>query len=125
MRGTISDFQRLPVPFGQLLGHPNRMLLCIEHVQNKRRRGDRLTTGKIIGRCDSQFDRLRLQFAEHDFLHVKQRNADEDLQQLIRDGAAAERTEQLGIDGVLQQLAVDQHPVAIEDEQLVNFRPRL
>ena len=49
-----------------------------------------------------------LQFAEHDLVHVASRDADEALQQLIRAGAAAERTEQLGIDGVLQQLAVDQ-----------------
>jgi len=68
---------------------------------------------------------VALQFAEDDLVHVAPCDANEALQQLCGAGGAAERREQLGIDGMFEQFAVDQDTVAIEDEQSGHCRPRL
>ena len=57
---AVADFERLPMPFGQLLGDPDRVLLGVEHVERIRRGVDRLSIGKVIGGEDPQLDRLRL-----------------------------------------------------------------
>src|SRR5919106_5095442 len=60
---------------------------------------------------------LAAKLGEYDLVHVGAGDADKALQQFLCTGGISQGTQQLGIDAVLQELAVDQDPVAIEYDQ--------